>query len=337
MDRLVKFNKYSREEIHDIFSPSSPFTPGTGVWGLQGIIKVPDTVSDYIFYVTYGRSISGHEFDESIDENGILTWQSQPKQTLNDNTIITLINHDYTKSNIYLFLRTSKKEKYSYLGNLAYVSHDCTREKPVYFKWQILDWEPIKEIGLIYEDNIFKKQSKKIEDIKAADMKVNVVKCDNQLISSKRKGLSTDEFSKKTIDFEGNAAKNSALGKKGEDIVVEYEKQILKNIGRDDLAEQVCATRDIYGNAACFDVLSFDANGNKKYIEVKTTKGTFSNTFYISEKEVMFSEKYAESYYLYRLYNFNLVTEKVDLSIIKGSLARKFLTPINYICRLGTL
>lgn len=89
--------------------------------------------------VTYGKRRSGHEFDENIDENGILTWQSQPSQTLDDARIIDFINHDYLKNNIYLFLRTSEKENYTYMGLLAYVDHDNQREKPVYFKWQILD------------------------------------------------------------------------------------------------------------------------------------------------------------------------------------------------------
>ena len=334
MANLVRFNKYSRKEIHDIFSPNTSFTPGAGLWGLWGIVKIPDTVSDYIFYVTYGHSESGHDFDESIDENGILTWQSQPRQTLADDKIIDLITHDYTKSNIYLFLRTSNKEDYTYLGNLAYVSHDNTREKPVYFKWQILDWDPSKQIDLSLDTKIIKRAKKRIEDIIPSNVKINIIEFENQLMASKRNGLSTDEFNKKNIDFEGNAAKNSALGKIGEDIIIEYEKQTLRSAGREDLAKQVCATRNIFGNAASFDVLSYDIDGNKKYIEVKTTKGSITNSFYISENEVLFSEKYRNNYYLYRLFNFNIQAEEVDLSIVKGALSRKFLTPTNYVCRL---
>lgn len=56
-------------------------------------------------------------------------------------TILSLINHDSNTNNIYLFLRKSKKEKsYSYLGNLRYVNHDAKREYPVYFTWELLDW-----------------------------------------------------------------------------------------------------------------------------------------------------------------------------------------------------
>lgn len=47
---LIKYNKYSREEIHDIFSPDTKFTAQAGTWGLQGIIKVQGTQHDYIFF-----------------------------------------------------------------------------------------------------------------------------------------------------------------------------------------------------------------------------------------------------------------------------------------------
>lgn len=140
MKELIRYEKYSRKDIHDVFSPDTEFTPQAGSWGLHGIIRVPGTKHDYIFLVTYGKKQSGHEFDENIDENGILTWQSQPSQTLDDARIIDFINHDYLKNNIYLFLRTSEKENYTYMGLLAYVDHDNQREKPVYFKWQILEW-----------------------------------------------------------------------------------------------------------------------------------------------------------------------------------------------------
>ena len=113
--------------------------------------------------VTYGQSQSGHDFIEGIDENGVLEWQSQPSQTLTDSRILDFINHDYNKSNIYLFLRENKNVDYSYLGKLAYVSHDNQRECPVYFKWQILDWN--EKNGKISLD-------KSITDNKELDKKI---------------------------------------------------------------------------------------------------------------------------------------------------------------------
>lgn len=334
MRKLIRFEKYSRKDIHDIFSPNDEFKSQGGAWGQSGIIRVPGTKHDYIFLVTYGRTQSGYEFDEDIDENGILTWQSQPKQTLKETRIIDFINHDYLKNNIYLFLRKSNKEDYMYMGLLAYVEHDNQREKPVYFKWQILDWN---------NDNKSEVSNKKtsVDKIEGIDSKKFVLElreddADYTNQSKNRIGKSTDEFySNVNVNFAGEIKKNTELGRKGEDIVVEYEKMMLISKGREDLADKVLATREIAGNAERFDVISYDEFGNEKYIEVKTTKGGLNNIFHISENEVEFSEQYKDKYYLYRIYNFNIQTMSADLKIVKGAVKRDKLQANNYTCRIG--
>lgn len=336
MKELIRFNKYSRKDIHDIFSPDTNFTPGAGYWGISGIIKVPGTLHDYIFLVTYGQKQFGHEFDEDIDENGILTWQSQPSQTLKTPQIIEFINHDYTTDNIYLFLRTDKKSDYSYLGLLAYVDHDNQREKPVYFKWQILDWdgkeakESMKDLNV----DIYTYETAEINNQK---FKLTLRENDDgYYITSERKGTNTDKFyNNKNINFEGEIKKNTELGRLGEDVVVEYEKTALIMKGRTDLADKVIPTRKIAGNAERFDVLSYDENDNPKYIEVKTTKGALNNRFHISENEVEFSHQYGDKYYLYRVYNFDVKTMSANLKIIRGPIDRDKLEATNYTCRIG--
>lgn len=335
MRELVRYEKYSRKDIHDVFSPDTNFTPQTGSWGLHGIIRVPGTQHDYIFLVTYGKKQSGHEFDENIDENGILTWQSQPSQTLNESRIIDFINHDYLKNNIYLFLRTSDKEDYTYMGLLAYVDHDNQREKPVYFKWQILDWNEDNSNRLINDKKINTYDIEKL-DTKKFTLELNEEETEYSYEYESRKGKNTNEFySNKNINFEGEIKKNTELGKTGEDVVVGYEKTRLIMEGREDLADKVFATREIAGNAERFDVLSYDKDGNEKYIEVKTTKGGLNNIFHISENEVEFSEQYKDKYYLYRVYNFNIKTMSADLKIIKGAIIREKLQATNYTCRIG--
>ena len=257
MRELVRYEKYSRKDIHDVFSPDTNFTPQTGSWGLHGIIRVPGTQHDYIFLVTYGKKQSGHEFDENIDENGILTWQSQPSQTLNESRIIDFINHDYLKNNIYLFLRTSDKEDYTYMGLLAYVDHDNQREKPVYFKWQILDWNEDNSNRLINDPKINTYDIEKL-DTKKFTLELNEEETEYSYEYESRKGKNTNEFySNKNINFEGEIKKNTELGKTGEDVVVEYEKTRLIMEGREDLADKVFTTREIAGNAERFDVLSY--------------------------------------------------------------------------------
>lgn len=335
MRGLVKYGKYSRRDIHDVFSPDTKFTPQSGSWGLQGIIRVPRTKHDYIFLVTYGKKQSGHQFDENIDENGILTWQSQPSQTLSESRIVDFINHDYLKNNIYLFLRTSDKEDYTYMGLLAYVDHDNQKEKPVYFKWQILDWNDDNSNRLINDKKIDTYEIEKF-DAKKFTLELNEEEIEYSYNDQTRNGKNTNEFySNKNINFEGEIKKNTELGRKGEDIVVEYEKTRLIMEGREDLANKVFPTREIAGNAERFDVLSYDKDENEKYIEVKTTKGGLNNIFHISENEVEFSERYQDKYYLYRVYNFNTKAMSADLKIIKGAINREKLQATNYTCRIG--
>lgn len=336
MRELLRFEKYSRKEIHDIFSPDTTFTKGAGYWGISGIIKIPNTLHDYIFLVTYGQKQAEHEFDEDIDTNGILTWQSQPSQTLHTPQILELINHDYTTDNIYLFLRSNKKADYTYMGLLAYVEHDNQREKPVYFKWQILDWNVREQEEITNNDSVIQYSQDEEENDKK-EFRLTLKEDDETHYQiSERKGRSTEEFyNNRNIDFEGEVKKNTELGKKGENIVVEYEKKRLIAEGREDLADKVKTTRDIAGNAERFDVLSYDKDGNEKYIEVKTTKGGFTNIFHISESEVKFSYDYGEKYYLYRVYNLNTKTMSAELKIIKGPINREILKPTNYTCRIG--
>lgn len=81
-------------------------------------------------------------------------------------------------------------------------------------------------------------------------------------------------------------------------------------------------------------MLSYDKEGNERYIEVKTTKGGFNNIFHISENEVEFSKQYQDKYYLYRVYHFNVKTMSAELKIIKGAINREKLQPTNYICKI---
>lgn len=77
---LALFEDYSRREVHDIFAPGTDFTPGAGLWGLQGIVE--HQPGEFILFVTFGREQGDHKFDEGITTDGVLTWQSQPNQTL---------------------------------------------------------------------------------------------------------------------------------------------------------------------------------------------------------------------------------------------------------------
>ena len=63
---------------------------------------------DFVFFVTFGKQEGDFVFDESISDDGVLTWQSQPKQKLTTPNIQNFISHDELLNNIYIFLRKAK-------------------------------------------------------------------------------------------------------------------------------------------------------------------------------------------------------------------------------------
>ena len=157
---LQLYGDYSRKEVRDLFAPTDSFHTGAGKWGVKGIVAVEESSGqlvsaqsgDFVFFVTYGARQSPHIFSEMITESGVFSWQSQPWMALQTPQIKRFIAHDHQENRIYLFLRGEPARPYTYLGKLAYVSHDETREHPVYFQWQIQDWPPpidvVQKLGI---------------------------------------------------------------------------------------------------------------------------------------------------------------------------------------------
>ena len=91
MAELNLHQKYTRKEVHDYFVPGGTFTPNSGTWGLHGCVRVPGASHDFVFFVTYGQSQGDHFFQEGISKNGVITWQSQPRQHLNESRVLRWI------------------------------------------------------------------------------------------------------------------------------------------------------------------------------------------------------------------------------------------------------
>jgi hypothetical protein len=320
--QLNKYNKYDRKAIHDIFSPHTTFQPSRGTWGLQGIVKVPNRLKDYVFMVTFEQSPVQYNFDESVTNTGILTWQSQPQQHLEERRILNFINHDHEKDNIYLFLRTNKKSLYTYLGKLAYLSHNPKSEKPVHFKWQILDWnignEVLADIGL------------QLISSNSVESPSNLLVISNPPYATNTNSKIEHSFVGRKIDFAENEKNNRELGFAGEELVINMEREHLIQNDRHDLAEKVIHTSQIIGDGTGFDIMSFDLEGTKKFIEVKTTKGGAGTPFYISSSEYQFAHN-KDNYFLYRLYNFDQNRKYADYFILKSDeLSQLYKEPISY-------
>ncbi|NME06233.1 DUF3427 domain-containing protein [Psychrobacillus sp. BL-248-WT-3] len=329
MRTLKLFNKYTREDVHAIFDGSTTkFTRGAGVWGLHGIVKIPNRERDFVFFVTIGQDKLGVEFKENITRDGILTWQSQKRHTLNHPRILEFIHHDHTRHNIYLFLRTSKKsEPFTYMGRLAYIAHNQDVEQPVHFKWQLLDWdeeEPVQDLMLDTTE----------EDVVDEEIIGNQL-IETALPEPKERRERVRNFNSKHVDFVGKQKENKNLGLSGELLVLEYTRSQLTKAGRQDLANKVIHKSVVEGDGAGYDIESFKEDGSPLYLEVKTTKGGINSEFFISPNELAFSEEHADSFQLIRVYEYISNINSGKFYKIEGSLSDKLnLKPTQYSARV---
>lgn len=126
------------------------------------------------------------------------------------------------------------------------------------------------------------------------------------------------KFVARKIDFIAKESANRSLGHAGEVTVVDFEKQRLRTQGQSRLADRVEHVSLTVGDGAGFDVLSFDADGRERYIEVKTTRRDEQFPFYVSRNEVEFSDAESPQFSLYRLYRFD--TPRQGIYQLPGSL-----------------
>ncbi len=295
MTQLKLGISYDRKEIHSFFGGNSKFTPGCGSWGIQGMLRTTDDELSWVFFVTLNHQKGNYQFNENITQDGVLTWQSQPKLSLKSKDIQDLINFDHDKHNIHLFLRENKKQDYIYLGHLSYLTHDDSREKPVYFEWQLLDWE--------YVNNLIKKEFVLIthKNIERNSHETGLTKSDppkktpsGKLSDRKFSGnLNLDSFRKKEI------------GDLGEHLVLMFEKQRLIDNGQSYLIDKIEHSSKIIGDGLGYDIKSFNIDGSHRYIEVKTTTQNNTEYFYMSVNELEFAKLHINNYFIYRVHNLN--------------------------------
>ena len=334
--QLKVYDDYSRQEVHDIFDPEAPFTRGAGLWGIQGIIPIAGRPKDFVVFVSYGRSQGDHKFDEGISGDGILRWQSQPKQMLEDLQIRQFIGHDEAINSIHLFLRTRMREggetlPYTYLGRLKYLGHDADRQQPVHFLWQLLEWplpDNVRARMHLTLDN-------EVSEIPPATP--HFVEGRHGSLLSERAPRQRESNPEPTRKFRGlqrrypSDAENKALGLLGEKLVVEHERELLKRLGRRDLAEKVQHIAVEEGDGAGYDVKSFFEDGRPKYIEVKTTAGPKTADFFISSNEVAFAKAKSPEYELRRLFDYDAGTHSAKCYSLFGDLTGQLrLLPTQY-------
>lgn len=98
---------------------------------------------------------------------------------------------------------------------------------------------------------------------------------------------------------------NRALGRAGEEFVLEVERERLVNAGMPRLAHKVRWISQEEGDGAGYDILSFDKAGRQRLIEVKTTNGAARTPFFLSRNEHATAAARADEWRLYRVHCFS--------------------------------
>jgi hypothetical protein len=133
----------------------------------------------------------------------------------------------------------------------------------------------------------------------------------------------------KHIDFSERERRNRQLGERAEEFVLRMERQRLTAQGRPDLAAEVEWSSKERGDGLGFDIRSFDSTGDQeRFLEVKATQSGKYQPFFISENERSFSNEFAETFRLYRVYDFGIASR---LFILPGAIEQHVqLSPQSY-------
>ncbi|WP_306349941.1 DUF3883 domain-containing protein [Flavobacterium sp. '19STA2R22 D10 B1'] len=111
-------------------------------------------------------------------------------------------------------------------------------------------------------------------------------------------------------NYEKEARKLKKLGDRGEKVVMDLEAKRLRDGNREDLIkyiDRVSLKSDSYG----YDILSFELDGSKRYIEVKaTTAKVGSANFFLSANELREAEE-SDNYFIYMVYDVTSESPKV--------------------------
>ncbi len=120
-------------------------------------------------------------------------------------------------------------------------------------------------------------------------------------------------FKGTTKDFLKEAKRNKSFGDAGEQLAIAYERKQLIKEGKSSLADKVQKVADGKG----FDILSFYSDKREKHIEVKTTTSSQLRPFPISWTEIEYMKQPKADYFLYRLYNYDPLTNSADFYILQ--------------------
>lgn len=187
-----------------------------------------------------------------------------------------------------------------------------------------------ENLNILTQDFIYA-VARHLNQQKITATKIIIVSAETNVLAS---NLTTTQeqlnFKGRTVNFLQNNIDNKRIGDLGELWTLKYEAEKLRRANKHHLIDSIKHTAKDEGDGTGYDIQSFDENGNRIFIEVKTTKGAKNATFYITRTELERSKIEQDDYYLYRLYNYNDEQNTADILFIKGDLTSLCEVPTIY-------
>ncbi|MDO4282262.1 MAG: DUF3883 domain-containing protein [Clostridia bacterium] len=149
-------------------------------------------------------------------------------------------------------------------------------------------------------------KDKEVKEMANFPEQVNLTEVTFEKSKSKKALRKKENFVPIKTDFTKMNQTKSDIGKYGEELVLEYEKNKLISLGHEELADKVIWISQEIGDGAGYDIISYECiNGKFEqiYIEVKTTVNSHNTEFDITLNEINASNLYKEKYYIYRIGN----------------------------------
>jgi len=159
------------------------------------------------------------------------------------------------------------------------------------------------------------------QDGKQEPASKRLIKIDRPVLPKSDKVLLKGSF----INHIDNEKENKRIGDLGELLVMQYEQEKLKSFGSKRIPEHRSKSE---GDGLGYDILSYDENGNKIYIEVKTTTKNVSTPFFVTRNELIRSQQDSKDFFLYRLYEFDDTDNRAKYYKRQGDLTELCINPI---------
>jgi len=132
-------------------------------------------------------------------------------------------------------------------------------------------------------------------------------------------------------DYEKQSRVNKKLGDRGEKIVEEFERERLRKIGKTKLAEKVDRV-SLKSDALGYDILSFEEDESKRYIEVKATRAKVGDANFFLTINELNTAKELDNYFVYVVYD--ILSSNPKIWIIENPFnpqnSKISFTPINF-------